>query len=170
MRIHVDLETRSMVDLRKTGVYPYAADPSTEVLILAHGNQDGVYVCTDHDRIIEEAEHIRDSDCTVHAFNASFERAIFRDVLGVDIPLERWRCTMVQAYSRGFNGGLKQVGDQLKCKAHKDSAGTALINKFSKMEAKGFKQPDEDPEAFNQFIQYCAQDVRAEVEIYEALQ
>ena len=31
MVVSIDFETRSAVDLRKTGVYKYAADPSTDI-------------------------------------------------------------------------------------------------------------------------------------------
>ena len=33
MRLHLDLETRSTIDLRKTGVYVYADHPTTDVIL-----------------------------------------------------------------------------------------------------------------------------------------
>jgi DNA polymerase bacteriophage-type len=36
MVVSIDFETRSAVDLRKTGVYKYAADPSTDIWCMAY--------------------------------------------------------------------------------------------------------------------------------------
>lgn len=169
MRIHIDLETRSEVDLKKCGGYRYATDPSTEVMILAYSRENMVETMTKN---FQPEWFLRRAleGHTLHAFNAQFERLIFKHVLGVDIPAEHWRCTMVQAYSRGFSGGLAQVGYQLGVDEVKDCAGGALIGKFSKMLNKTYKEPHEDPEAFSEFVKYCRQDVIAEMAIYEALQ
>ena len=36
MVVSIDFETRSAVDLRKTGVYKYASDPSTDIWCMAY--------------------------------------------------------------------------------------------------------------------------------------
>ena len=40
MRLHIDFETRSTVDLRKTGVYRYAEDQTTEVILACYALDD----------------------------------------------------------------------------------------------------------------------------------
>ena len=51
MKIYIDFETKSAVDLKKQGAYNYAKDPSTEVLMMAWAIDDEpvqIYIPGDH--------------------------------------------------------------------------------------------------------------------------
>jgi DNA polymerase len=47
------------------------------------------------------------------AYNAAFERCATQKLLGLDTPVQGWRCTMALAYSKSFQGGLEDVGKQI---------------------------------------------------------
>lgn len=140
--VFVDFETRSLAELRKTGAWKYAADPSTYPLMLAayypvsgrklqwlhheHGEE-----CPEWVRKIAE-----NPDLTVHAHNANFEIAIWKRVLverwgWPDIPRNRWKDTAGLAAHANLPMSLDQVGRALKIRNKKDSKGKELIKLLS---------------------------------------
>ena len=102
-RLHLDYETASKVDLRKTGAHRYAMDPSTKILMLGWAFDDDTPALWEprNGPIPPELMEGIKSDINKHAFNAQFERLISRYVLGVEVPPEQWRCTMVEAFYLG---------------------------------------------------------------------
>ena len=81
-----------------------------------------------------------DDQVEVWAHNSAFDRTVERWA-GLNIPLRRWRDTMVQAMCHGLPGALGAVCDVMKVDADKakDKAGKALIQLFCKPQA--FKFP-----------------------------
>lgn len=182
MNVHIDIETYSECDLRKCGVYRYAEDQTTEILIAAM-NFDGCWDIT-LDLTLgsgkEEFEDtirglIADRDTMFWAHNAAFERIMLKTVFSLDIPADRWRCTQVLGYLMAFSGGLGDMVAALSSDSNvqKDAIGKKLINRFSKPQPKNRKvrrwTRENDPEQWAQFIDYCAQDVVAEMEIHNKL-
>ncbi len=170
--IHIDLETYSEADLPKVGLYRYATDPSSEILMMAWAFDDEEVKVSDNIseifQLVTEDPDSDFSDYLIWAHNAAFERIMLREVLGIDIPIERWRCTQVLGYSFAFSGGL---GDMVKAldapeEMQKDTVGTRLIRRFSKPQPKNHKvrrwTKENDPEGWAQFKEYCRQDVVAE--------
>jgi DNA polymerase len=168
MRLHLDFETFSAVDIG-VGTFAYAAHPSTEALMLgyaADSNPVKVWdiACSppmpsDLARQLEAAEEI-------WAYNAQFERIILLTQLGIDIPLEKWRCCQALAYSLGFAGRLDDVLMRFNLTDRKDPEGRRLIRKFSMLQPKNRVQrrirPMEDIIDWGSFIEYCKQDVEVE--------
>lgn len=169
-RLHIDVETFSEVDIRQAGAHAYAQHPSTEVLM--------VYFAFNDDEPIEWDIHqgqpvpagfvelLRDPRVAKVAFNAAFERLIFKHVLGEDIPAEQWRCTMVAAYYLGFTGGLGNVIDAIGLEEKKDTRGARLIQKFCKPApsnhtAKRYTAENSAGE-YQELKEYCRQDVVSE--------
>ncbi len=115
IRFHTDIESFSEVDLTRVGLDVYARHPSTEITMGAWAIDDvAVQQTDDVELYLREVEKARmHPDVLFFAFNAPFERTMLREVAGINIPIERWRCTMVHAYTMGFNGGLAQVGQQM---------------------------------------------------------
>jgi len=104
--------------------------------------------------------------CLLSAYNAQFERLIFRHVLGVDLPPSRWQCTQVWAYSLAFSGRLKDITQRFNVEVHKDAEGDRLIHRFSKPQPACRKvrrwTHENDPEGWAKFQEYCKQDVVVE--------
>lgn len=172
-KIHIDFETYCDLDLRKVGLDVYVRHPSFEVLMMAWAlEHDQVQWVEDPvviHRILEtEAKNAMN---TWYAFNAPFERMVLKHVLGINVPIERWRCVMVHAYSLGFHGGLGDVGKQMGLPEDKQKTGRGrqLIHKFCKPAPRNHLvdryTKDNAPEAWEEFKQYNIQDVVAEREI-----
>lgn len=160
--IHLDFETRSDVDLRRHGLRRYVKGAAFEVLLSAWASDTGS---------VEQAEGlpptslIEDPAFIFHAFNASFERAVLA-AAGYPLPASRFRCTMAHAYSCGFSGTLRDVGEQLGIDPEltKLASGTYLIKKFS-------TPPFAEPKGLDWtlFREYNRRDVEAERAIAQRL-
>lgn len=156
-RIYVDIETYCPVDLKKAGVYAYAEHPEFNILMLAWAVEDDPVQWTgDPDEIARLAETMRNGDHELVAFNAQFERIC---LYGPGSDTARWRDPMVLAGEYGLPMKLGDLAKALGCSA-KDTAGTRLINTFSKPNRKGERTTAADePEKWEKFGEYCATDV-----------
>ena len=175
--LSIDFETRSTVDLRKTGVYPYAAHPTTDVWCAAYAFDDGpVEVwrigepCPD-----ELAIHVMCGG-TLRAWNAQFERVIWNNVMaryGWPVPdLEQWHCTAAQAATMALPRALEQAGKALGLDIEKDMKGHSQMLRMSKprrYDAAGAPVWWDDEDRVQRLIDYCKQDVRVERAIAERL-
>lgn len=172
-RLSLDIETYSPADLPSVGVYKYAEDPGFEVLLLAYAFDDddvAVVDCTREALPAEVLPALEDPGVEKHAFNAAFERVCLSSYLmmprGAYLDPAQWRCTMVQAAYYGAIGGLGNVGAFLGTEAAKDAAGTRLINRFSKPQARPVAREGAEWERFKA---YCVRDVEVEREISRKL-
>lgn len=172
---HHDFETYNDLNLKKVGLDVYASHPSLEPNLLACVDPyTGDLVQTEHlDEMLDlGAAMARDPEVVFTAFNARFERIIWQR-FGIEVPLERWLCVMCWAYAMAFNGGLREVGEQLGIPADegKLKGGTRLITKFcaprkpTKNNTSTRVMPDDAPEDWAQFKAYNRQDVTAELAI-----
>jgi DNA polymerase len=186
---HLDYETYSAADIRSVGAYRYAADPSAEVLILAIARGSEAPVpwvperwrgCLDID--CDPAEELLEEMCgtkgLIYAHNAEFETAVTaycwpKELQHLKKPrLERWRCTAAMARRAALPAKLADISAYFKLgdKA-KDKAGSALIRIFSVPNKKTGARvlPSDRPDKFQEFINYCVQDVVAEQEVHRRL-
>src|SRR5690625_3527901 len=134
--LNIDLETFSSVDLPRCGVYAYADSPDFEILLFAYSIDSGPV------RVIDLAQGetipttvqlmLFDPEVKKIAFNANFERTCLAAHFKQPMPPEQWRCTAVDASRLGLPGYLAGVAQALNLDIQKDSAGTSLINFFSK--------------------------------------
>jgi DNA polymerase len=178
MKLVIDVETRSKVDLKACGADVYSMDAELLCFGIKVDNAPAQVLMklkTPHEQKSDEADYIYDllrGADEIHAHNARFERLILKNVLGFDIPLEKWRCTAAQAAALGLPRALGEVCKVLKLRNQKDPAGMSLIHKLCKPMGKGRKTPglwDEDPAALESLYRYCAKDVEAEYELSNAL-
>lgn len=163
--LHIDLETYSEVNLSQVGQHYYARHASTRVLLLAYAFDDEPLALIDlkHGEVLPErlVEALTDPSVTKWAHNASFERALIANVLGIPCAPEQWRCTMVWAMSLSLPGGLGSLSETLKLGGNaKDKEGARLIRRFCM--PGGDTQPSLDDQDWKAFGNYCLQDVRAE--------
>ncbi|TPG74008.1 hypothetical protein EEL32_25465 [Brevibacillus laterosporus] len=176
----IDIETYSSVDLKKSGVYPYTESPDFEILLFAYAfNGDPVEVIdlANFEFLPDRVVHaLQDSSIIKTAFNASFERTCIAKHFKMQMPPEQWRCTAVHALTLGLPGTLDGVAKALKLEQQKDSAGKALIRYFS-IPCKPTKtngqrtrnMPEHEPEKWEQYKDYCVQDVVVEQDIRKML-
>ncbi|RKD26705.1 hypothetical protein BEP19_15990 [Ammoniphilus oxalaticus] len=178
--LNIDIETFSSVDLPRCGVYAYADSPDFEIVLFAYSIDGGPV------RVIDLAQGetipsiiqlmIIDPDITKIAFNANFERVCLAAHFGKEMPPEQWRCTAVDSSRLGLPGYLAGVAEALRLDIQKDSAGTTLINYFSKpcrpTKANGGRArnlPEHDPERWQQYVEYNRRDVEVEMAIREKI-
>lgn len=174
MRIRVDIETRSRVDLKRTGVYRYAACPDFRILMAGWSERgEPSTIVEGHRANVERLlDHVVSGD-TIVSHNAQFERICFSAGFGMPVGKyldpEQWHCTQSVASERGLPSSLAAVAKALNC-TPKDEAGSALIRFFCVPISTGvrkgeFHSPEDDPEKWEAFCRYCAQDVDTLVEI-----
>lgn len=181
-RLHLDIETYSEVDLKTAGVYAYTQHPSFQILMCAW-SYDGSPVEVELDEEgIDQIPGLWDEDVIKVAHNAPFERVCFSqfgrdraEAFGygdqVDkgfLPNEQWHDTLAVAGELGYPLGLGDLAHWLGGE-QKDSAGTALVNFFCKPYKGKRRLPQDHPEKWAQFVEYCRQDVVTLIDVDERL-
>jgi DNA polymerase bacteriophage-type len=84
--LRIDFETRSVVDLPKTGVHIYAEDPTTDVWCMAWAFDDEpVEIWIKGEELPERIRDHVESGGLVGAWNAAFELAIWNKVMRKDV-------------------------------------------------------------------------------------
>jgi len=171
--LSLDLETASEVDLEQCGIDVYARHPSTRVLMLAYAVDDGAvhqWLPLEGPMPAKLRAALTGSRYLKTAFNATFERAILKHVLGIDSPLDQWEDTMVMANIMALPGNLDGLGKALKLgpEFQKDGRGKALIKYFCQprkpTKAKPWVWADHlnSPTEWKEFCEYNVQDVVVE--------
>ena len=172
--IFLDIETRSRVDLRQSNVYRYVTDPDFTILMLAWAQDDGpVSITTDRTEMAALVRRWLEDGQRLVAHNAAFERVALSALLGMPegqyLEPHRFDDSMVLAAEHGYPASLDALAQWLGGET-KDSAGTRLINLFSKPGRTGdFTQPEDKPEQWRSFLDYCIQDVVTLRGVYRAL-
>lgn len=173
---HIDFETRSATDLRKSGVYRYAEDPTTWPwgFCWRIGALGPVYSWEPGDPDpVQLLNHIREGG-TVACHNAAFERTIWNWVLMQRIcphwpplTIRQQDCTMSRAAAIAHPQSLDGLGTALGTSFRKDMQGHALMMKMAR--PRRFN-PDgsitwwDDRSDVLRNLAYCAQDVEVESE------
>lgn len=171
--LHLDWETRSACDIRKAGLYAYAAHPSTEIILASYAFDDGPVLNWFPGEPVpkEIKEHIL-SQKPVIAHNAQFEK-IIGDFVGTKhgwpiLSYEQIRCTMVQAYAMGLPGSLEKASAALGIEQQKDMKGHRLMMKMSQVKEileDGTIVWHNDPTDLQNLASYGRQDVVVEREV-----
>lgn len=172
--IYIDIETFSGTDLKSAGVYRYVEDPAFEIMMAGWSVDFGrtVRVATGWDAIAA-IPGLFDPSVQKVAHNAAFERICFSRFLGLPsgeyLDPEPWTDTMALAGVWGLPQGLDALAVELGAE-RKDSAGTALINFFCRPNRSGQRnRPEDHPERWLEFLQYCQQDVVTLADVHARL-
>lgn len=171
--LRLDFETRSTVDLPKANVYVYAAHKTTDVWCAAYAVDNGpVELWTPGQPVPQAILDAVENNHDLAAWNAAFERIIWRDILtpryGWPAPrLEQWRCTMAAALALSLPGKLDSAAPALGLSEVKDAAGHRLMLQMSKPRKIVDGEPIwwDDPVKKERLFAYCRQDVMVEQEI-----
>ena len=135
--LHHDIELRSRINLKKSGLHVYAADPSTEVICLSFAINDGpVQRWFPGDPIPPVwFEAANDPNWTAFAHNAQFEITIGELILHPRfgfpiIPDNQYRCTQATAWRSDCRRSWNKLADAMEFKHRKDKAGERLMHKM----------------------------------------
>lgn len=183
-RLWVDFETKSLCNIKNSGLDRYTHDPSTKVLMLAWAVDLGeVSLWQPHLGPMPTELHamILDPSVQLCAWNFNFEKDIFEFVLGISTDQSRWYDPSVLCGYMSLPTSLARAGDALSIQGKKiimgEDAGVKLFSipkkATKKMLAAGkpalyFKDWESNPEQWEAFCGYCRQDVVAEREVHYA--
>lgn len=166
-----DTETYSECDLKAHGTHRYAEHPSTEITVAQWAIDDGAPMVEDLSGGAAITAillgHLLNPTVTIVAHNSMFDRTLVRHVWGLDIPVERWRDTMIKAMSHGLPGSLDKIGQIVGLDADqaKDKRGRELIQLFCKPRPKNSilrrATRETHPEQWAEFLEYSRQDIVA---------
>ena len=177
--ISIDLETRSSVDISKSGVYRYTEAEDFAILLFGYSVDGGAVEVIDlasGEQIPQEIlDALTDDSVIKWAFNANFERVClsrYLSDLGMLHTTERahflsprsWRCTMVWSAYMGLPLALAGVGRVLGLEEQKMNEGKALIRYFS---TPPFHE--HTGEKWERFKTYNRRDVEVEMAIQKRL-
>jgi len=157
---HLDIETRSPVDLKTAGLYRYFEDDRTEVLVVRWriGDQVG-----DAHNLAPLVKHITTGGM-VAGHNIAFDRTGWNTLKGVPaIPIEQTDCTMARCAALSLPQTLEKAGKAIGVSIQKDDEGRRLMLRMCKPKPDGSYR--ESPEMLERLSQYCATDVEAECSI-----
>ena len=196
--LSIDLETRSSVDITKSGVYKYAESPDFSILLFGVSINKGpvtVYDLACGDIVPEEViAALPDDRVTKWAFNASFERVCLSvwlrrycpqylcsygvpgDPVRSYLDPASWKCSMVLSAYNGLPLSLEKAGAVLGFEEQKMKEGKELIKYFccpckptKSNGGRTWNLPEHAPERWELFKKYNARDVQVEMQIQDRL-
>ena len=187
--LSIDLETRSSIDIKKSGVYRYSESPDFDILLFGVSVNHGpiaVYDLARGDTVPEEIiAALLDDGVTKWAFNASFERICLSVWLRRNYPAHfqgnylrpvSWRCSMVWAAYNGLPLSLEKAGAVLGFEEQKLKEGKELIRYFccpckptKSNGGRTWNLPEHAPDKWTLFKKYNERDVQVEMQIQERL-
>mgnify|MGYP001019034086 CR=1 FL=1 len=181
----IDIETYSDENLKEVGVYKYVNSPNFMILLFAYAFDDEDVIVVDLASGEELPERVlralTDKSVIKTAFNAQFERVCINKFYGLNTI--NWECTMIKSWSLGFPGSLDKVGEIIGLPQDQKKlwTGKNLIRIFSVPHKTTSKEqvslmphtyrvlPEDRPTEWEQFKEYCGQDVVTERAIRKKL-
>lgn len=164
--VNWDIESRSVVDLTSAGSYVYFKHPSTQILCISYTFDRGKTMrrwrtWTGEPTPPDLLDALRDPNCIFEGWNASFERLSTRHLLKMEVPPERFRCTMARARSMALPGKLELAARALHVPVQKGSQAI-MLKWCAPLKSGGWA---DDPDEYEQLCDYCDLDVRTEIGI-----
>ena len=154
MKLTIDFETRSAVDLKSCGAWVYSEDETTDIICLALKADDqaprifvnqslfwvmaqaGLNVASQLPLIAKpEVEKLLAQADIIEAHNAEFETAMWQNCLVrkygfAPLPLDKLRCSLAKASYHSLPRGLGDLCKVLDVEIQKDSEGHKLMLKL----------------------------------------
>lgn len=189
MRLTFDVETRSPVDLKKSGVYPYAEHPDTEIMCLSYKLGDystKIWINpkfeVDYPFPRVTPDQLREdfiAATIISAHNIEFDYTIWTDILQkiwhwFELPFDKLRDIAAKAAMCGLPRSLDGAGEALGLPIQKDKEGHRIMLKLCKPRKPRLaeKRADpkwaeklywhEDPADLIKLFAYCITDTEAE--------
>jgi len=188
--LSIDFETRSTVELKKSGVYPYAQHKDTGIWCMAWSfgadEEPEIWVppTAEHALLFpmfaglpsRVVQHIYEHG-EIRAWNAQFERVIWNEIMvrrygAPGVKLEQWVCSAAEAAAMSLPRYLAGAAQVLGVKQQKDDKGYQQMLRMArprKINEDGSVIWWDIPERKAILFEYCKQDVRTEQSIVQAL-
>lgn len=181
MRLHLDLETKSAISLVVNGVYRYAEDETTDVILAAYAINEGEVKLWVAPQLIPKdlKDALLNPECIIVAHNAGFERNLMRHVLTKRYswpecpPIERWDDTAARAARMALPRSLGDCADALSLPIKKDVEGKKLMMRMCRPRqhlVDGRIIWWDEPEKVQRLGEYCCTDVEVERQLDKILE
>lgn len=177
--LHLDLETRSTVDLKAAGPYVYAEHPTTDVWVACWAIDDEpVQAWSPGAPVPERLRAHIEAGLPVAAHNYAFEYVITNLVLAPrhgwpTLTVEQGICTAAMAAAMALPRSLDQAAAAVGLDIGKDMTGRRLMLQMSRprrVENDGtIVWWDQDFEKMARLVAYCVQDVEVERQLEKRL-
>lgn len=167
-KLFVDLETRSRVDLKKSGARRYASDLSTQITTAVwRWRDERKRACTVHPfigshpigRLYIDIQECISMGGRVVAHHAAFDVNVLtgpNQCPFLRVPVQQISCTMARAQALALPGGLDELCMALNVRG-KDPRGRALVRDTCSPQRNGTF--NEDLQTFRELLEYNDQDV-----------
>ena len=170
MKLYIDLETQSEVDLRKRGLEVYARGEHTTILCMSYAFGDEDFkIWKKGEELPQKIIKFIKEGGTVSAHNAQFEWFLWAYV-GVEkfgwptLKIEQMDCSMARCFDMALPGSLDGASKALGITQEKDKKGSRVMLQLSK--PRGYDElgipffwtKEEYPEKFETLYSYCLQD------------
>lgn len=175
MKIFIDFETRSELDITKVGADVYSRHPSTDVLCVAWARDNGpVYV---RERVELPAFWMEPFNFFA-AHGAAFELAIWNNILTPrygwpEVTPKDFECTMAMCYAMSLPGKLEMAALALGLDIGKDMRGRRVMMQLCKPRSyddQGKSVWWDDMAKTQALMEYCKKDVEVTRGLYKRLQ
>lgn len=177
--IDIDFETKSEADIMAVGARKYAEHPSTEILMMSFSINGrpvvnfNPYTSKGRKNYPYQVLALVKIGWFIRAHNSEFEFWIWnlvatRQFNWTTVGVEQFYDTMAMSCAMAYPASLEKAGEAIGTDTQKQKQGKALINFFSKPSRKkdeDFKNPLLHSDKFNEFINYCDDDVRTQQSI-----
>ena len=171
--LYIDIETRSRLDTKKSGLDLYARN--CEVLIFCYCLGDGevrTWLPLSQPLPDDLELYLRRPEIRKVAWRAEFERTVMQHALGITVPAAQFVDPAAMARYASLPSNLMGACKVLKLDLTgeiKDKEGKKLIDIFSKIGKRSYRTPEQEPIKFSNFVAYCKQDVVAERAVLKKL-
>jgi DNA polymerase bacteriophage-type len=169
--LHLDVETRSSLNLQRVGTSSYAADESTEILCAAYAVDDGpVQLWTPGAPVPPEIiTAASEPEWRIAAHNSNFEYQIVNRLLAPRfgwpaVPIAKFDCTMARARAAALPGSLDGAAAALGLDVRKDKTGAKLMRVIA---TRKLEHPT--VEQVEHLYAYCKRDVEVERALHHRL-
>lgn len=177
--LHIDFETYSPTDLKKSGVHRYVEDPYTNIWGFSYRfDNESVQRWKPGEPLPQEVvDHIAAGRWVV-AHGAMFERTVWnRTIRGKHAPNApiitpfQQSCTMARAQAVGLPADLDRLGVALNTTHQKDIEGAGLMKRMMRPKrwVNGAPIFEDDPVKIERLAQYCDEDVYTECDAATAV-
>jgi DNA polymerase len=172
----LDFESRSEVDLPSVGAYRYAEDPSTELICAAYASDDaevGLWRPKEEPNEILVASLFPNTVFVAH--NAEFEKSMLREILHIDLPIDRFIDTAAMSARMSLPRKLEDLAHFFGLDTSAKDEGKKAINALSKPRRPTKSDPSKwttreaRPDLFEMLDARCKQDVDLTRTIYHKL-
>ena len=173
--LHLDWESRGVVDLRLVGLHRYARDKDTDLWLGAYafGEEEPQVWYPGQPCPARIVEHVS-AGGEVHAWNAPFEIEMWQQIATPrhgwpSLAPEQCFCVMARSYAMGLPGALEDAALAVGLQILKDGEGRNLMLRMSRPRSANPLTWWSDTDKIARLAAYSQQDVRVERELHKRL-